>query len=515
MTPKVAATGTSFKGAAQYYLHDKRAVGEAVRTTADRVSWTETRNLMADDPEIAWRIMAATSKDQARIKMQAGVKATGAQSAQHVYAYSLSWHPEEAARLSREDMVRAADETLKVLGADKHQALIVAHRDTDHPHVHVIVNRVSPADGRLLSLRDDHKKLSAWALRHEQERGKIYCAERERRAANEPRRERANDNDRPTPDRFAKQAAALAKASAAMHARHRTENRALETMEKQRRAAVYGRTERAIQDAIADNRFRFRPKWSDLGRRHTEQNRAFARGEQSVMGIINNAWKTMRARERAGYAEAGGSIRTALRFVTEPAVRRAVLTGLQDRERALLSAQQKADLDGAIRNLKSARGFELKTLKAEIAVLRAEQVTRQAKEKDQQREGWRELSRQRQAAGLPTARHGTGRNKAPAPVRPPSITLAESFGIVAAPPADQAVSRAPAVRRPRPHAPAPAPKPPRAIDQEAPRRAEGVYETDWRKALEATRQRHAERVQQGRARPRSRVRTRKREFDPE
>lgn len=516
MTPKVAATGTSFKGAAQYYLHDKRAAGEAVRLTAERVSWTETRNLMADDPEIAWRIMAATSKDQARIKMQAGIKATGAQSAQHVYAYSLSWHPEEAARLSREDMVRAADETLKVLGAEKHQALIVAHRDTAHPHVHVILNRVSPIDGRLLSLRDDHKKLSAWALRHEQDRGKIYCAERERRAANEPKRERANDNDRSAPDRFADRAAALAKASASMHARHRAEGRALETMEKERRAAIYDRTQRAIQDAVADNKFRFRPKWSALGRRHAQQNREFRRGEQSILGVISNAWKAMRVRDRAGYADGAGGIRTAVRFIMEPAVRRAVLTGLQDRERALLSAQQKADLDGAIRNLKGSRGFELKALKAEIAVLRAEQITRHAREKDQQREGWRELSRQRQAAGMASARHGKGRHKppAPAPVRPPSLTLAESFGIVV-PPAAPAVSRAPAAPRPRPHAPAPAPAPPRAAMQEAPPRAEGVYETDWRKSLEATRQRRAERSEDGRTRPRSRARTRRRDFDPE
>ena len=32
------------------------------------------------------------------------------------------------------EMNRAAEETLKALGLERHQALIVAHRDKDHPH---------------------------------------------------------------------------------------------------------------------------------------------------------------------------------------------------------------------------------------------------------------------------------------------------------------------------------------------------------------------------------------------
>ena len=43
--------------------------------------------------------------------------------------------------------VHAEAESLKALGLEKHQALIVAHRD-GHPHVHVIVNRVDARAGR-------------------------------------------------------------------------------------------------------------------------------------------------------------------------------------------------------------------------------------------------------------------------------------------------------------------------------------------------------------------------------
>ena len=61
MVPAITAGGRSFKGAALYYLHDKRRKGEAVRLTAERVGWVETVNLPTADPERAWRIMAHTA----------------------------------------------------------------------------------------------------------------------------------------------------------------------------------------------------------------------------------------------------------------------------------------------------------------------------------------------------------------------------------------------------------------------------------------------------------------------
>ena len=53
--------------------------------------------------------------------------------------YSLSWAKEE--KPERQEMRRAAEESLKELGMEGHQALIVSHRD-GKPHVHVIANRV-------------------------------------------------------------------------------------------------------------------------------------------------------------------------------------------------------------------------------------------------------------------------------------------------------------------------------------------------------------------------------------
>ena len=156
MTPKAPsdgrATGTSFKGTFQYLLHDKRLEGEEIRTTTERVDWAEFRNLTTDDPQMAWRIMAATASQQDALKRNAGGSVAGNKSDKVVFHYSLGWHPDEKAGLTKTEMLRAADESIRVLGAEGYQAAIIAHNDTQHPHVHVVLNRVNPENGRMLDL---------------------------------------------------------------------------------------------------------------------------------------------------------------------------------------------------------------------------------------------------------------------------------------------------------------------------------------------------------------------------
>ena len=178
MVPNVTKGGASFKGAAAYYLHDKEA------ETNERIAWTETVNLITSDPEKATRVMAATAMAQNELKIEAGIKVTGRKLEKPVYVYSLSWHPEE--QPDKATMVEAARESLKALGVEDRQALIVCHNDEPHPHVHVIVNRVSMQDGRAANMRGDHLKLSRWAESWEKRHGKIWC---ETRVQNNERRE--------------------------------------------------------------------------------------------------------------------------------------------------------------------------------------------------------------------------------------------------------------------------------------------------------------------------------------
>ena len=58
----MAGLGRSFGGVADYCLHDRLVPGEVHPESAERVEWTETRNVATNHEERAARIMAATGR---------------------------------------------------------------------------------------------------------------------------------------------------------------------------------------------------------------------------------------------------------------------------------------------------------------------------------------------------------------------------------------------------------------------------------------------------------------------
>ena len=176
MVVKMAGLGRSFRGVVEYCLHDRRVPGEEAPKSSERVGWSETRNLATSQGQRAARIMAATAEAGPELKRLSGVAATGRKLEKPVCHYSLSWAEDE--KPEREEMRRAAEESLKELGMEGHQALIVSHRD-GKPHVHVIANRVDPESGKAEGLSRSKLKLSRWAQKYEQEQGKIRCPKRE------------------------------------------------------------------------------------------------------------------------------------------------------------------------------------------------------------------------------------------------------------------------------------------------------------------------------------------------
>ena len=167
MIPRVGPGGSSFQGAGLYYLHDKDAL------TSERVAFTHTLNVHTDNPDRALKVMAWTAMHQNDLKQAAGVVATGRKLEKPVYTYSLAWAQDQEP--SREQMIAAAQDSLKALGMDDRQAVLVAHNDTKHPHIHVILNRVHPEDGRAAPTSKDHLKLSKWAEGYERAHGGIRC----------------------------------------------------------------------------------------------------------------------------------------------------------------------------------------------------------------------------------------------------------------------------------------------------------------------------------------------------
>jgi hypothetical protein len=174
MIPQITRGGSSFKGAFQYYLHDKGG------DTRERIAWTQTENLHTDDPDKAWRVMAFTAREQNRLKEASGQSRAGRKLEKPVFAYSLAWHPEQEP--SPEHMLDTARKSIEMLGLSEHEAVIVAHRDEPQKHVHVIVNRVHPITGLAGDVRNSKLKFSDFAREYEREHGKIYCQQREENA---------------------------------------------------------------------------------------------------------------------------------------------------------------------------------------------------------------------------------------------------------------------------------------------------------------------------------------------
>ena len=104
---------------------------------------------------------------------------TGRKNDAPVKTVSLAWAPGETP--TREEMCRAADSFMKAMGWAEHQALIVAHSDTRHPHLHLIINRVHPDTGRTLNDWQERKRAQKWAHDYERQQGAILCPAREAR----------------------------------------------------------------------------------------------------------------------------------------------------------------------------------------------------------------------------------------------------------------------------------------------------------------------------------------------
>ena len=176
MVPRVHAGGGSFSGLVSYLTHDAGVPDDRRPKTAERVGLVELENLPECRPGTAARIMAGTAREADTLKRLAEVSTRGRKLDKPVYHYSLSWSPGE--RPGRPEMLEAARGSLKALGMDDRQALVVEHTDREHRHVHVVVNRVSPENGRAASNSNDARKLSSWARTWEREHGGVRCQRR-------------------------------------------------------------------------------------------------------------------------------------------------------------------------------------------------------------------------------------------------------------------------------------------------------------------------------------------------
>jgi hypothetical protein len=413
MVPKIVAKGTSFKGAAGYLLHDKGST-----STAQRVAWSETRNLLTGDPGKAWRIMAATALDQDRLKAQAGIKASGRRSVQSVLHLVLSWHPEEADALTRDEIRRCAIGAIEALGAEDRQALLIAHNDEPQPHVHVLINRVSPNDGRMLSSSKDQLKLSKWAQAYESERGKIYCEERvlnnSRRDAKEyvrapksrPRpvveaertAEAANDNRYFADVKAAERTKdlALSAKARALAAQHREQWQALEARRRAERRQLAQERREALAHARAKVCEAYRDDWRTLYREQRQERATFESLEDTFFGRIKNRINALSLSQHIRGETTERVIARGFSILASRGARLEALDRAHRTQRAKLQSTQDAEVARGQAGVRATYQEKAKTARTGFTAERATLVMAQALEKDALKKEWHNRTLERE-----------------------------------------------------------------------------------------------------------------------
>lgn len=400
---KSKGLGASFKGVSDYALHDKREKGredEAYPTTSKRVAWTSTRNL---DPELSTRasvaMMIATAEHAGDLKRAAGGSSKGRKLEKPVFHYSLSWHPDE--RPDRVEMEQAATESLKALGAENRQALVVCHNDEPQAHVHIILNRVDPNDGLALETSNNFLKLSDWANEWERRHGKIWTPKRE-----EKRQEREKHADRAERRAYAEQqraaakerahdnktrAASLAELGAAQKVQHREQWRDLAARDKSGRERIYRGSSAAIKDVLARHKAESKPIWAEHFRAKRKAERGFLHRERSLAGVVVNALDAAKHQQRTGQLQDRGLLSATLRNVFSDRDRERAFHEAQDMTRKQLTDRLRAIGDREIAAVKEQRTHNLAEHRQAFQSERAELISRQDGERAKVREAWRQI----------------------------------------------------------------------------------------------------------------------------
>ncbi|HEX2842157.1 relaxase/mobilization nuclease domain-containing protein [Hyphomicrobium sp.] len=154
MIGKIPRPGKGFRGSFNYLMHGKRDDAR----DPERLAWWETRNLFVQDTNKIPGMMRATAAQSKKCQKP-------------VYHMIISWRPDELP--SDVTMREVADRALFDMGLNEHQAVLAAHRDTNHRHLHILVNRVHPETGKAWHTSKDWARFEQSIARQALERGMV------------------------------------------------------------------------------------------------------------------------------------------------------------------------------------------------------------------------------------------------------------------------------------------------------------------------------------------------------
>lgn len=178
----VGKVGAGLTGCMRYVLSEGRDPKTnayhpaAANDDASRVAWISGQGLgdwkpsSRDDAETMRQIMEHMALNQS-------TKRKCEKDCLHLI---LSWRVGE--NPSRAEMEQAAREALAAIGMEKARAVFVAHRDTDHAHLHIVASRIDPETGRTFSDSFTKLKWQRWAHDWELRHGLVQCPKREKRS---------------------------------------------------------------------------------------------------------------------------------------------------------------------------------------------------------------------------------------------------------------------------------------------------------------------------------------------
>jgi len=362
MIPRLQARGTSFRESCRYVLHDKQA------QTKDRVDWIETRNLHGR-PEDAWFEMYETWQNQAILKQNAGLSARGRKNNTPVLHYTLSWHEDD--KPGAEEMKKAAMASLTALGLAEHEALIVAHCDTKHRHVHIVANTIHPYTGRTAELKYSKERLSEWALAYERERGQIRCEERvqNNEKRDELRKQRAEERQRqadaaasgheqtssapyePVKHQavsrdqwFERQAVVdrMKRLRMRMDIEHHADRNTTVRRHVTERDALDRNTKAALDNLRTRIHDKFRPRWREIYKQHKAEERLVGRG---LTHPLERAVFVYKNRDRLGHGRPLG-MRDMFVMIVAPGRLAKALDYVHRQERRAVAREEKTETKG-------------------------------------------------------------------------------------------------------------------------------------------------------------------------
>ena len=412
MVPKIHPRGTSFRGLANYVLHDK---GRA--STTERVEWVRTRNLATQNGHVAWRVMAATAMRASELKARAGIKNTGRKSAQVAMHVTLAWHPEESSGLTKEAMLSAADGAIRALGAEDRQAIIVAHNDEEQPHVHLVITRVSAEDGRMLSSSKEKLRLSKWALDLEKQNGEVLCEQREhnwkardrseytRGKKDRPRHTHeleSGHKGRPEHEKTVKTQreldARLGRETRRLRERHAAEWNTLLSSQRDAERSIRAEAKQAARHAVQEIRDEYRGVLEDLYRAQSKELKDFVKRDRSIAGRARNVLRVVDVRKIFSAEDRKSALTDAYNAISSDGNRVDALKRTHDAAEKKILGRRLRDERAATAPIKNSAKERLAESRAVFDTARHSLVFRHAMEDAANRTDWKSRIRDRKIA---------------------------------------------------------------------------------------------------------------------